>query len=167
MGFGDPGVGVTPDGGSVLADREVERRVGIGDVLGRRLDQGEVDAVVSGESAGGAELFGRDVHSHHSGAAASHPRRHVARAASQLDRVPVGHVIGKETELTLRHAPDPPAGLGPCPMALAGGDPVAGPFVPVRPVRQYVLGEFFHASDDAPGVLEQRTIFDDPLGPEA
>ncbi|MDV7389956.1 hypothetical protein RZS08_01330, partial [Arthrospira platensis SPKY1] len=81
--LGQPGLRVAPDGGAVFADREVEGGVRERRRFGVAVHEGEVDAVMGGEAAGGGELLGGVVDGAHPRAAARHPAGDVAGAAAE------------------------------------------------------------------------------------
>ena len=90
--FGDPQVGVAPDRGAVLGERDVEARVRKRHVLGRRLDQRELRPVLGHEPPRVRELRVRDVDADRARAHPREPGRPVGGAAAELDDVLPGHV---------------------------------------------------------------------------
>jgi len=142
MRLGNPQVRVAPDRCAVLADREVERGVGLRHRFGVAVHPLDVvDAVFDSEPAGGGELFGRVVDGVHPRASSLHPRRHVAGPAPEFDRSLTGEVIGQQREFLVRDAPDPPRRLGLGPRPLTGGNPPRRSGVPVSSVLGDVVSE--------------------------
>ena len=68
----------------------------------------------------------RVVDAHRLGATLGQPRRHVRRAAAQLDDVHAADVVGQEVDLRLRDAPDAPVMSCARPGASAGVDVLVG-----------------------------------------
>ena len=73
---------------AVLGEREVEGRVGQRHLLGRRLDEGELEPVLLLQAPRGLELGCGVVEPDHPSAAAGEPGRPVRRPAAELDRRP-------------------------------------------------------------------------------
>src|SRR6185503_562793 len=92
----------------VLADRVVERGVGVGDALGVAQQEWEVEAVLGLEAGRGLELPGRVVDADRPRAATCQPRRDVAGAAAELDGVEAVEVLGQQVELRLGNPEDAP-----------------------------------------------------------
>jgi len=140
--LGDPAVGVAPDAGPVLADRQVEGAAAEGRALGIAEDQREGHAEFALEGAGRPQLGGGVVQPDDARPAPGEPRRDVGGAAAQLDRVAPGHVM-EEAQVRLRDAPDAPRGhLRPAPAAARGI--VARLAIPGGAVAQDMLGVARH-----------------------
>jgi hypothetical protein len=136
--LGDPAVGVAPDAGAVLADRQVEAAAAQRGALGVAVDEREGEPELALEGAGRAQLGGGAVQADDAGAAPGEPRRDVGGAAAQLDRGAPGDV-GEEPQLRLRDAPDAPGGRL-VPPAAPGCDIVARPGIPGGAVAPDMLG---------------------------
>ena len=119
--LGNPRVGIAPDAGAVLRDRQVEAAVGEGCLLGAGVDEREPQSETVLQVAGGDQLRRGVVQPGRARAAAGQPRRHVPGAAAQLDAVPARQVGGQHAHLGLRDVPDAP---GPVPATAASMVPV-------------------------------------------
>ena len=139
--FGDPFVGIAPDRGAVLGDREIElcirktRRFGVG------LDQLEPEPVLFVEPSRGVELRRGDVDADDPARAASlEPRGDVGGPAAELDDVFPNHVR-EDVHFRFGRIPEAPADLllGPGMFRSGVGIPrvVLGP---VRAVDADVIG---------------------------
>ena len=85
--LGEPEVGVAPDAGAVLGDREVEALGGQRDVLGARLDEWKLEPELHLAPPRRRELGRSDVDADRARAPPGEPRRDVGRAAAELDDV--------------------------------------------------------------------------------
>lgn len=94
VGFGDPSVGVAPDGGAVFADGEVEMVIGVGGGFGVAVMEGEGDVVIFCESFRRFELFFGVVDSGCDCAAAGQPCGDVGGAAAEFEGGFSGEVLG-------------------------------------------------------------------------
>ena len=106
-----PGIGIGPDGRSVLADDEIERGVGKGDVLARGLHQGERQPELRLELAGDGELAVRRVDADRRGPEPGQPRRNIGSAASEFERGLALEIVGEQVDRSFRHPEDSPGGL--------------------------------------------------------
>ena len=95
--LGDPTVGIAPDRGAVLRDRQVEAPVTERRPLGVGVDQWEADPELVLEHPSGRELPRGVVEPDRAGAATREPGRDVARATAELDRVQSAD-LGEQTE---------------------------------------------------------------------
>ena len=123
--LGDPRLGIAPQAGAVLGDREVERVGGQRHRLGAALDEREVQAVLGLQRVGGRELFRSHVDADRSGAAARQPRRHVGGPAAELDHVaPID--LGQRADALLGDLPVAPGDRVVRPVPAPGRGVVAG-----------------------------------------
>ena len=151
--LGNPAIGVGPDARTVLGDREIEARVGKRDGLGVAEDQGELDPVFRLQAAGRGELGLGVVDADRASAAPRQPGRDVAGPAPELDRIEAVEVVRKDAEARLRDVPDAPRLLArpELPAALAVGDVVDGPAIPLRPVAPNVVGQVLQPASPVTG----------------
>ena len=111
----NPAVGIAPDRGAVLGEREVEARVRQRRLLRVRLDEREVEPVLRLHRPRDLELARRQVDGHRPRPEPGEPRRPVCGAAAELDDVHPGHVR-QRAQLGLGHGPQPPRRLLPRPV---------------------------------------------------
>ena len=111
-------MGVAPDAGAVLGDREVEARGGKRNVLGARLDEWKLEPELLLAPPGRGELGRSDVDADRARAPPGEPRRDVGRAAAELDDVEPFDLT-ERPERRLRVAEDAPGDLGLGPVVAA------------------------------------------------
>ncbi len=142
-GLRDPFVWIAPDRGTVLRDRQIERRAG--EIRGLRvpLDERQAELVFGVQPARRLELGRGDVDADDpSGATPLQPGRDVRGPAAKLDNILAANV-GQDTELALGRVPDAPGDLLLVPGAL--GAPIRVRGVVLRPVVAVgldVIGKF-------------------------
>ena len=89
-GLGDPTLGLAPDRGAVLGERQVERRVWQGHVLGASLDERELDPKLLLALTCRRKLRRSDVDANRTRSAPRQPGREVRRPTAELDHVLTG-----------------------------------------------------------------------------
>jgi hypothetical protein len=117
----NPEIGIAPDARPVLGHGEVERRVRERHVLGARVDERELEAVLRLHRASGVELLRCQVDADRTGALPREPRGYVCGAAAQLDHV-LPRDVRKDLHLALWDVEDAPGDLLGRPVALRPGD---------------------------------------------
>ena len=138
--LGNPRLGIAPQAGAVLRDRDVEGVVGQRHRLGAALDEREVESVLGLQRASGGELLRRDVDAHRARPAARQPGRDVGRAAAELDHVaPVD--LGQRVQARLGDRPRAPGDHVVRPVAAPGGLVLSGLDTPGDPVGPRVIAE--------------------------
>ena len=105
-GLGDPRIGITPDAGAVLGNRQVEGSVGEGRLLGAGVDERKSQPETVLQLAGGSQLRRGAVQADRPRAAAGQPGRDVAGAAAELDAVTAAQAGRQDQGLCLGNAPD-------------------------------------------------------------
>ena len=142
MSFGNPQLRITPDCSPVLADREVERAVGLRHRLCVAVHPIDVvDTVLGCEAAGSRQLLGRVVDGVYRRSTSAHPRRYVPGAATEFDRSEASEIVRQQWERTVGDAPDPPGRFVLRPGSFSARHPVRSVHVPVPPVLSNVVGE--------------------------